>query len=403
MRELGWRLSPEKRLYNPNQLPFPAEAKWGWVADGVDALTFDENRHTFTSYVDEIDQEATGLDFVKLLNGSQTYGCKGTPWSGLDMSRVTLDNGNNFGLTGVDGNYTICAMLMRTEESIAAGGILGFSTPITSDWIGAMDPSDGDSSKGGNTAAGRHKWGGKSSTVRTAYPTQGELAADANLSALNPGEVFFVAIENLDHTVINPQTFLPFFYDQVGFYGGVRLMGLMAIDGWSGVDDTFDYMGSRLYSGAGRFDYRFGRIRVTQNDGDGSGRVSMANVEMRDSGGTDLTNAVAANIWGSSFFADSSQPRHAFNGLTSDWWTSFVSCTADNAEAGQWIAFDFGVGTAGANLVEEIALTSIHTQLGLSPNTGFYEISTNFRDWETVISFSGETSWGVNETRTFTP
>lgn len=129
------------------------------------------------------------------------------------------------------------------------------------------------------------------------------------------------------------------------------------------------------------------RINILTNNGDGN--VGLAGLEFRDTvGGSNVATggtALCSNDWGGMFPA-----ANAFDGNASTIWVT-------DAGPPQWIGYHF----ASAVDIAQIAVQARPTYMGNSPKDFDLQFSDDGAVWIQQSAFTGQTSWGSNETRTF--
>lgn len=147
--------------------------------------------------------------------------------------------------------------------------------------------------------------------------------------------------------------------------------------------------------------YRYWRILVTEQQGDASGRFSASEIEFRDSmGGVDLTDPAdaVAKSFKKSFFGGNSGDMAFDDSHSSGTW--FTSNGSVYAGGGEWIGWDFGLGSEVA--IVEVGVRAIHTQLGLSVKAFTVQHSSDAVTWTDAWSEASIPVWSANEIRTYT-
>lgn len=141
-------------------------------------------------------------------------------------------------------------------------------------------------------------------------------------------------------------------------------------------------------TGAPAASYRFWRIFILNNNGDGN-YLALNEVELRGSvGGPDLTSTTTP-VAASTFYDGSYDPQYTVdNSLSASplWLSSLTAVT------NQWLRYDLGTPTA----IAQVAMY-FHEAWGtsLSPKDLRIEGSNDGANFTTVKTFLGNTSWPI--------
>lgn len=379
-------------LINP-YISFPAAGGGGGLTIPASAIYFAR------SY------DFTWADDTRIVNGatnqvsggmspdplSITGAMYGAPGHGL--IKPGDQSGIYFELAGLDGSDRHLAIAYRILPFAATNGML-LGTSNASAYLGVGTNGSGSSADSTATRDAVRL----NDTDYSGAMTRGDVWTGAefadNDSPTNPEDVKFFAYEN---PTWGSNTFRPFFYTTTSFVPKAAIMGIAIFTDWGDLDDMQAALAT-LDTEAG---YRYWRFRCTLNDGDGTGRVSIAALDFKDASGGVLTDAThgISNSYAKSAFSQGSThyPSNLFDGNNSTVWTSFGSCAAED---GEWVTYDFGTGQDPA--VASVDIRSTASAAGFAPNTFVIEKSQDGRNWTEVRSVSGETGWtSGGETRSF--